>query len=119
MTQDELKKLEDKLEGLLVKANQSGKKETSDLVDMIMHKLEIKIEESINKNVNGKIIKLTDKVDNYIISDNEWKERAEPVITMGTNVQGFGKVSLYILGFFASVAGAIFAIMHFISDKYN
>lgn len=77
------------------------------------------IVDTIEKSVNGKIIKLTkdfekhqEIVNQYIIDDNEWKAKAEPVITMGKNVQGFGKVSLYIVGFVASVAGAIMLLLN-------
>jgi len=48
---------------------------------------------------------------NYVIADEAWKKEAQPVIDMGENVQGFGKVSLYILGFVASVVGAIIGII--------
>lgn len=58
MSEMEFKKIEEKLEGLLVKAVQSGKKETSDLADSILKKQEIHIESSVNKYVNGKIDKL-------------------------------------------------------------
>lgn len=45
-------------------------------------------------------------------SDKEWKASATPVIDMGKNVQGFGKVSLYVIGFVASVTGAIIGLLH-------
>lgn len=97
---------------LIIKAVQSGKQETSGLVDTILHKIDSHIEESINRNVNGKINLLTQKVDNYVKQDNEWKIKAEPVIQMGQQVQGFGKVSLYIVGFVASVGGAVLLIIN-------
>lgn len=99
---------------------QSGKKETSGLVDLIMHKLESKIEESITKNVNGKIIRLTEKVDSYILldtqwkeADEKWKEDASPAIDVVKNMQGFGKVSLYIIGFVASLTGLLITFINF------
>jgi hypothetical protein len=92
---------------------QSGKKETSGLVDLIIHKLETKIEESINKNVNGKIVRLTEKVDNYIVMDNNWREEdakwkldAQPIIDMGKNLQGTSKVLLYCAGVVLALGGA-------------
>ncbi len=49
-------------EGIIIKAVQSGKRETSGLVAEIMSKLDSKLEEKleplINKYVNGKIVKL-------------------------------------------------------------
>ena len=57
--------------------------------------------------VNGKIDNLNKKVDDYIKSDNEWKERAQPTIELGTNVRGFGKVFAYLIGTVAAVGGLI------------
>ena len=104
-------------EDLLIKAIQSGKRETSDLVDMVIHKIEPAVEKAVEKYVNGKL-------DNYIRDDMawksldaDWKARAEPVIKMGENVAGFSKVSLYIVGFVASVAGAILVIINLIKKQ--
>lgn len=72
---------------------------------------------AIKTHVNGKIDRINDKFDAYIKSDMEWKEKAQPVLDMGNNVQGFGKVSLYILGFVASVAGAIAVIVNLLRDR--
>jgi hypothetical protein len=81
--------------------------------------LELKktIYDAVQQTVNGKIDKINDKLDAYIKVDTEWKERAEPVIEMGTNVRGFGRVSLYIVGFIASVTGAIYTIIRLIQKK--
>lgn len=84
-------------EDLIVKAVQSGKKETSDLVDMIMHKLENGIEESINRNVNGKIKVLTQRFDDYVISDNEWKDGVTPSIEIMKKIQGSSSVIRYVV----------------------
>lgn len=92
-------------EGLLVKAVQAGKQETSGLVDMIMHEIKSRDEAR-----DAKINALDEKFEAFTI-------RAEPVLKMGENVEGFGKVSLYILGFFASVSGVVFSIIHFIKEK--
>lgn len=75
------------------------------------------IQTTIQEKVNGKIDKLHVKLDTYIKEDTEWKNKAEPVIQMGQNVQGFGKVSLYILGFVASVFGAVVMIINLLRDK--
>jgi len=50
-------------EEFLVKAVQSGKKETSGLVDLVIHKQEDHIEKAINRLVNGKIDKANLKID--------------------------------------------------------
>lgn len=62
---------------------------------------------AVKMTVNGKIDALNKKVDDYIKSDNEWKERAQPTIELGTNVRGFGKVFAYIIGTAAAVGGLI------------
>lgn len=81
--------------------------EDSKLADHILQKMGGHIESTIDK----KLKPLEDKLDNYIVSDNKWKEEAQPVIEMGKNVQGFGKVSLYILGFVTSVSAGFYAFM--------
>lgn len=48
---------------------------------------------------------------------NTYIKDTKPVIEMGKNVQGFGKVSLYILGFFASVSGAVLLIINYFDKK--
>lgn len=75
------------------------------------------IKETIQENVNGKIDIISRKLDTYIKEDNEWKVRAEPVILMGENVRGFGKVSLYVVGFVASVSGAVILIINLFKNK--
>lgn len=65
------------------------------------------IAETIKTTVNGKIDKLNVKIDNYIVTDNEWKQQANPTIELGNNIRGFGKVAIYILGF----AGMVFGII--------
>lgn len=72
------------------------------------------------REISMQLSDLANKVDNhavnfakYVEADIKWKEAAQPVIQMGQNVQGFGKVSLYILGFFAAVAGAVVVLLNF------
>lgn len=43
--------------------------------------------------------------------DAEWKDSAIPVIEMGRNLQGFGKVVLYVVVFVSAVGGAIFTVI--------
>lgn len=75
------------------------------------------ITDSIQIHVNGKIDILSNKLDSYITDDTEWKKRAEPVIRMGENLAGFGKVSLYLVGFVASVVGAILVVINLLEKK--
>lgn len=100
----------------IFQAVQSGKQETSNLVDSIIHKIEPAVEKSIEKYVNGKIRVMDGKLDAYIVSDNEWKALAQPVVDLGKNLQGFGKVALYTIGFVASVMGAILLFIEFFKN---
>lgn len=104
-------------EDLLIKAIQAGKKETSGLVNEILQKLEPAVEKSIEKHVNGKIREvmtnqqiLNTKVDNYIQSDNAWKEEADPYIKGLASVTIGGRIVLWIVGAIATLAGAILAV---------
>ncbi len=106
---------EQKFKDFIFQAVQSGKKETSGLVDEILYKMGDHIEEAINK--NSKLNLLSNNFHAYVKEDNAWKVKAEPVIKMGENVQGFSKVSLYIVGFIASVTGAIYAIINLHNNK--
>lgn len=75
------------------------------------------IAETVKVTVNGKIDALNKKVDDYIKSDNEWKDRAQPTIELGTNVRGFGKVFAYIIGTLAAVGGLVALIEGFIKKN--
>ena len=94
-------------ENFLMKAIQSTKQENSGLVDSIMHKMEKGIEESINRNVNGKIRNLDGKIDEYIKSDMEWKERYSPYLEGLQSISISGKILLWLAVFISSVVGAI------------
>jgi len=63
-----------------------------------------------NKIIANEFNLFKQEVREYIKRDDEWKLTAMPVIEMGKNVQGFGKVSLYIVGFVAAVAGALITL---------
>ncbi len=110
MKEDEYQKFEE----LLIRAVQSGKKETSDLVDTIIHKMEHKIDEAINKSVNGKIKAIDTKIDAYIVSDNEWKEKYSPYLEGLQSVTISGKIVLWIAGFITATIGAYYAIKEFL-----
>lgn len=52
-----------------------------------------------NKNIEAKL-------DAYIIKDNEWKDRAEPVIKLGENSLGASKAILWLTGIIVAIGGA-------------
>lgn len=70
MNEDQFKKIED----LIVKAVQSGKQETSGLADEVLKKIEPAIKESMDKNFNGKMGRLDQKLTDHISSFDEFKE---------------------------------------------
>ena len=123
MTLEERQHFED----IIVKAVQSGKKETSDLVDLILHRMEPVIKESIDRNVNGKIVKLTEKIDvhvknfdDYIILDTDWKDddkkwkaEYEPYLKGMVSIGLSGRIIIWTIISLGSVAGAIVAIKKF------
>lgn len=94
-------------ENFIMKAIQSTKQENSGLVDEIMHKMEKGIEESINRNVNGKIRNLDGKIDEYIKSDIAWKERYSPYLEGLQSISISGKILLWMSVFISAVIGAI------------
>lgn len=105
---------EDKIKEYIFQAVQSGKQETSGLVDLIIHKMEKKLDEtiavSIEKNVNGKIKKIDEKIEAYILSDNEWKSKYSPYLEGIVGVSVGGKIMIRFIIGIATVGGAILAI---------
>ena len=97
MTPEELERIEQAIKEAHLVGLQSGKRENSDLVDMIMHKMETKIEESINKNVNGKIKGLSERFDDYVITDNQWKDSVSPSIDIMKKIQNSSSVIRYVV----------------------
>lgn len=88
------------------------------------------IAESIEKNVNGKIRALDAKVDNYIKQDldhketervetNEWRKGADEKLQFVVDLQGFGKVTKYVMGFIISIGGAVAIILGWLHNKNN
>lgn len=100
-------------EEIIFKAVRSGKKETSGLVDEIMHKMENGIEAAINKNVNGKIKILDAKVDAYIISDNKWKDEYSPYLEGIANITGGGKILVWLAMAVSSIFGAYLLVKNY------
>jgi len=88
------------------------------------------IAESIEKNVNGKIRNLTQKVDDYIKTDlehketeraetNEWRKGADEKLQFVVDLQGFGKVTKYVMGFIISIGGTIAILVGWFHNKSN
>jgi hypothetical protein len=98
--------------------------EDSRMADHILKKMEGHITKAIDDRLEVKLIPVFE----YIKDDttrNKQKDEADiafkkdimPVIEMGKNVQGFGKVSLYILGFIASLSAGFYALMAFLKKN--
>lgn len=105
---------EDKIKEYIFQAVQSGKQETSGLVDLVIHKMETKLDSSIDKAVakytNGKLDKMNEKIDEYIRSDNEWKVKYSPYLEGIVLGVGGGKILIRVILGLATVGGAILAI---------
>lgn len=69
------------------------------------------ISDQIKLVVNGKIDRLTDMLNDHIKSDAEWKSDAEPIVTAGRNLSGYGRITVAIIAFIATLAAAITGIM--------
>ena len=76
------------------------------------------VADGIETNVNGKIRAISKTLNDYIDEDTKykikedlWREKADPVIDMGTNVQGFAKVVLYILAGLGAVIGVLLGVI--------
>lgn len=90
----------EKLEGLLVKANQSGKKETSGLVAEVMSRIKIEIEQNINEIlppivkqvVNGKI----DNIKEHLIKQDKHAKEQDAKLDSIMLEQGKVKIALNI-----------------------
>lgn len=78
-----------------------------------LQKIIIALQETVDKKVNGKIIHLDEKLDEYIKQDMEWKKLVQPIIDaydtanrMGNFVQWVSKVILAL----GVIIGTIFLI---------
>lgn len=108
-------KEEDRIKDYIFQAVQATKQENSGLIAELKKSVE-----SIREEQKKVAEELKDYVKLDTIwkeADKEWKEKAKPVLQMGENVQGFGKVSLYVVGFIASVTGAVVMIINIIKHK--
>lgn len=104
----------DYFEEFLLKAVQSGKAETSGLVDTIMHKVEKELEPVIDKLVNGKINKLLvmQEGQNKILTEIQEqiktiKTDTTPLIDDRKVITGLGRFVLWIGGIVITIAGVL------------
>jgi len=86
---------------------------TPEQLEILKETIDNQLKQGIETHVNGKIRGLSERFDSYVKEDNEWKERANPVIELGNNVRGFGVVFMYILG----VVGAVFGIIKYLIPR--
>jgi hypothetical protein len=77
-----------------------------------------RIEDVIQKKVNGKIDGLRNDFNLYVEQDTQWKEDAKPVIDMGKNINGFGKISKVILSLMVAI-GSAWGLIEWISGKIS
>ena len=75
-----------------------------------------RIEDVIQKKVNGKIDGLRNDFNLYVEQDTQWKEDAKPVIDMGKNINGFAKISKVILSLMVAI-GSAWGLIEWISGK--
>lgn len=105
----------------LEQARQSGKMETSGLVQEILKQMDRRIGESVKTHVNGTIAEIHTKLEEYIVEDNKWKERAEPWVKMAEDTSKGGRfIKRIIIGLLkfivllGAAVGAWMAIKEFI-----
>lgn len=111
-------KLQQYIKDTVAHAKNSLFHENSNLVDMIFHKMEDRIEKAVDKATekytNGRLKALDSKIDDYIKEDLEWKVKALPVIESGTKVLNFGTVGVGLLKFITIFSVAFGFIWGFI-----
>lgn len=106
-------------------AVQSTKQENSGLIGDIQRLLNKEIAKGVELHVNGKIRAIDTKLENYIMSDNEykervakesseWREKVDSKLEVVTNLQGFGRVAMYIMGFIGAVGVTIGVILKYL-----
>jgi len=90
---------------------------TADQYEQLIKTIDRSIEVSIEKNVNGKIKRLDEKIDIYIERDNQWKDDVMPAIEGMKQVQGFTNVGAVILKgiiLIGSATGLVYGLFVFL-----
>jgi len=65
----------------------------------------------VDKYVNGKITSISQKLDDYVISDLKWKERAEPVVVAFERTTWLSSVIIQVLKTLGLLGAAITAYL--------
>lgn len=104
----------DEFKDFLNTARQSGKAESSALVNEIFKRIDENIEASVKKHVNGKISEIKDKLDDYVKSDLKWKAEYEPYIKGLANVSSAAKIFIWVCSGITALSTAIVAISYMI-----
>lgn len=106
-------------ENMIVKAVQSGKRETNGLVTEIMQKIDENLETSVEKLINGKLRKvlesqkgMSDKIDEYIKDDSARWNEYEPYIKGIADISGAGKIVVWLSIGLSAIIGAILTVRH-------
>lgn len=106
-------------------AVQSTKQENSGLIGDIQRLLNKEIAQAVELHVNGRVRAIDTKLENYIISDKEhnenearqsaeWRKKVDEKLEVVTNLQGFGRVAMYIMGFIGAVGVTIGVISKYL-----
>lgn len=74
-------------------------------ISKIIKALDESVAKAVELNVNGKIRKIDEKLDNYIKADLEWKKTADPYIKIASNISGTWKFIIYIAGGILAIIG--------------
>ena len=81
-----------------------------------LQELKDHVAETVRTVVNGKIDILSSKLDDYIVEDTAWKDRAEPLVKAYENSNWLWKIILNIMKFVVLVGATITAWL-LIKDK--
>src|SRR3990167_9701029 len=105
---DELK---EEMRDFLLQALQTGKAETSGLVQDIFRQMDQHIETSVKKHVNGNISDMKKQINDYIKSDDVWKVRAEPALKACENTTLVGnflrRLTIGLLKFLVLIGASV------------
>lgn len=104
------------LEGLIVKAVQSGKKETSDLVGDIIHRIEPAVERSIEKYVNGHLREIKTHLGQQDIKLEAIEKKIQPVLENRQTVLNVGRFVIW-MGALAGASSAIIWLTNWLVEK--
>ena len=102
---------EQKFKDLIHQAVQAGKQETSGLVSHLESRIDSAVSVAVDKYVNGRIASISQKLDDYIISDLKWKERAEPVVVAFERTTWLSSIVIQVLKMLGLLGAAVTAYL--------